>query len=653
MSSETNVQLFPGVFRTTQGGTTNPDFFLHSSGRVGIGNTAPATRPVWSSDDNDRNKLNVSGHTHIEGNLNVSGFVYGNGSNLTGTALPWQQSTPNLATDIKYEGGNVGIGGGASSTNILKVHGTVEATSFVEGGTAISSTYATQTALTNGLSGKQDAGSTINLGTSSSIRQTSTTWTGNPGTQGKLEYHSNRWYIVAGSNSNELVRFRRDGTDKCFITNEGNLGRSSYSSGYLIGGQNNIGGTDTKTNPIYTIGSSHMPSDTSLGDMYGIGYSHGHFTSMLTGGWGMYVAADGDIRIGLNATHGYIKNTSHIYCGGAVYLSGTGQGLHRSVGDYGTVQTTGGGNNGWEGYSIDGRYVFMSADNNSCGIYNDIDNEWMIYCERNGNVRLYDNGSEKLQISPTCEFSTGGLRIYGYESNFDYTDPQADYFTNGGSIQAETPYALYGLYVQYHIRSEGIAVFSDERIKRDFMEIDDTFALDKLRQLKPTSYRYKDVNRNTRDRVLGFIAQEVAEVLPDAVSISKGVLPNIQLEASVKKIDEEKFEFTLKKPHSVKVGAKLEIKAPKLDHMEVDVISVSDDTTFTVLMKKFDIDKVGDRVIVYGEYVDDFHNLDKNAIWTVATAALQEVDRQLQAEKEKVKSLEERLAALEAIVLNQ
>jgi hypothetical protein len=121
--SETNVQLFPGVFRSTVGGA-NPGFFLHSDGRVGIGNTAPATRPVWSSDDNDRNKLNVSGHTHIEGNLNVSGFVYGDGSNMTGVALPWVPSAPNLATDIKYEGGNVGIGG-VAGTEKLTVYGDI------------------------------------------------------------------------------------------------------------------------------------------------------------------------------------------------------------------------------------------------------------------------------------------------------------------------------------------------------------------------------------------------------------------------------------------------------------------------------------------------------------------------------------------------
>ena len=48
-------------------------------------------------------------------------------------------------------------------------------------------------------------------------------------------------------------------------------------------------------------------------------------------------------------------------------------------GNYGTVQTHGNGKGGWEGYSINGRYVFMSADNNSCGWYNDVNNRWIIY----------------------------------------------------------------------------------------------------------------------------------------------------------------------------------------------------------------------------------------------------------------------------------
>ena len=55
----------------------------------------------------------------------------------------------------------------------------------------------------------------------------------------------------------------------------------------------------------------------------------------------------------------------------------------------------------------------------------------------------------------------------------------------------------------------------------------------------------------------------------------------------------------------------------------------------------------GTQLFVYGQEIDDFTFLKKDAIWTVATAALQEVDRQLQIEKTRNDALEARLSALE------
>jgi len=207
MSSETNLQLFPGVFRSTVGGE-NPGFFLHSDGRVGIGNKAPTDRPLWSSNNNDRNKLNVTGHTHIDGNLNVTGHLYGDGSTLSGVAAViggyWDLDASN--NNIKYEAGNVGIGGAASTesltiygdlniknsgqlkfdgadavfskwssdtngiyrpsnvgiggvpsaTNKLKVHGTVEASGFAGGG--VSTTNTGNTVVKRDASGNFTAG---------------------------------------------------------------------------------------------------------------------------------------------------------------------------------------------------------------------------------------------------------------------------------------------------------------------------------------------------------------------------------------------------------------------------------------------------------------------------------------------------------------
>ena len=56
---------------------------------------------------------------------------------------------------------------------------------------------------------------------------------------------------------------------------------------------------------------------------------------------------------------------------------------------------------------------------------------------------------------------------------------------------------------------------------------------------------------------------------------------------------------------------------------------------------------VGKNIVVKGQVVDDFKILNKDYLWTIATSALQEVDRQLQAEKNKVASLEARISALE------
>ena len=560
--SETNVQLFPGVFRSTVGGA-NPGFFLHSDGRVGIGNTAPTTRPVWSSDDNDRNKLNVSGHTHIEGNLNVTGYVYGDGSNLTGTSLPWQQSAPNVATDIKYEGGNVGIGGDAGTVP-LKVHGTVQTTGSIDAGAEV---YCQNWIRTRGDSGH---------------------------------------YWESTSNGHGWHIYPKGRNDMYF--------RSGSGNGSIAG----------------TVENSTVR-----------GYVH----------W----TTSNEIGF-LNSSRSWslrMDNSKNATVYGSVYLSGTGQGIRSATGNYGTVQSIGGGNNGWEGFSIDGRYVFMSADNNSCGIYNDIDNEWMIQCYRNSGVDMFHDGALRFYTGAPNVFSSAGLRVYGVEATTNYSNSGSDWWTNGGSIQADPPNLNFGLYLNNAIRAPTYVAFSDRRIKKDFVELDDTLALNTLRKLKPTTYGYIDKTRNTRDRVIGFIAQEVAEVLPDAVSLQENVIPNIQCEASVKKVGEKEFELTLREPHVVTVGTKLELRLPEMEHIEASVQSVTNDTTFTIIPgEHYPLKDDVNRIWVYGEEINDFHHLDKNAIFTVATAALQEVDRRQVAHDERIAALETRNAELEVSLQN-
>ena len=95
------------------------------------------------------------------------------------------------------------------------------------------------------------------------------------------------------------------------------------------------------------------------------------------------------------------------------------------------------------------------------------------------------------------------------------------------------------------------------------------------------------------------------------------------------------------------------------NQFEVTIKEIVDEQRFTVkepitLEQRTHVDTSGntlkDRLFILGEVVDDFHTLKKDAIWTISTAALQEVDRQLQAEKDRTTQLKTQIAALLAEV---
>ena len=92
--------------------------------------------------------------------------------------------------------------------------------------------------------------------------------------------------------------------------------RLSVTTGYQIGSYNTSGANEGKTNPIYTIGNSYRPTDTSLSNMYGIGYTTRSSTNFLSGfstsGWGQYVAQAGTARIWLDATAGNVESTGSL-----------------------------------------------------------------------------------------------------------------------------------------------------------------------------------------------------------------------------------------------------------------------------------------------------------------------------------------------------
>jgi chromosome segregation ATPase len=55
---------------------------------------------------------------------------------------------------------------------------------------------------------------------------------------------------------------------------------------------------------------------------------------------------------------------------------------------------------------------------------------------------------------------------------------------------------------------------------------------------------------------------------------------------------------------------------------------------------KLETDELQDEYFLYGQEIDNFHNLDKSAIFTVVTAAVQDIDRIMQADAAKINELQ-------------
>ena len=160
-------------------------------------------------------------------------------------------------------------------------------------------------------------------------RQDSGTWSGE--VAGKMQYHSNNWYIQSSaevifrnaSGVNTMVQNMSSGqmllSGDLLLSSGANLTRAAHESGHLEGSYNNVGSNGSNSNPIYTIGSSYNPSSTALGNMYGIGFAAaaaGYITGGLnTGNWGMYVAADGDARVWLEASTGRVCSLADMRTG--------------------------------------------------------------------------------------------------------------------------------------------------------------------------------------------------------------------------------------------------------------------------------------------------------------------------------------------------
>ena len=222
---------------------------------------------------------------------------------------------------------------------------------------------------------------------------------------------------------------------------------------------------------------------------------------------------------------------------------------------------------------------------------------------------------------------------------------------------------------------------SDSRIKTDTLVISDDVALKQVNALESKEYHYIDPERRRQMKTIGFIAQEVKDVIPNAINFITDYIPDEMRIITEPQWTKDAGKYYLNIPDLDMSGAftnkaKFYVSndpsgndevCKEVDIKEVPTISMNEFST-TKYVAEFD--QSWNNIFFYGKEVTDFHSIDKAQIFALHHSAIQELDRKHEREvtekNNKIQNLEgevsnltgqissltSRLEALEASVLS-
>jgi hypothetical protein len=282
----------------------------------------------------------------------------------------------------------------------------------------------------------------------------------------------------------------------------------------------------------------------------------------------------------------------------------------------------------------------IRKDNNCVGINNDNPQAAL-------HVSGYQNvsGGQASFFYPASEYNN--LNTYYYNtSRHIYSLTDAPTFTASLSILSD-----YGIMSKTYIGSGVNIVSSDSRIKNIIGISNNKEDLERLKKIQITNYKMKDVNTWGNQVFKKVIAQQIEEVYPEVIKKTKSTIPDIYALAQTVSYNEKNKELTitLSKSYDIKIGDKIELVHPINGKQVAEVISVTGNS-FTVK----DWVHPTDKIFVFGREVNDFRNVDYEALSMLGISAIQQLAKEVEELKKENKKLatdfESRLAALELIL---
>ena len=318
-------------------------------------------------------------------------------------------------------------------------------------------------------------------------------WTGNAGNnQGKIEYHSNRFYINAGSNSTNICTFRRGPTNVATLLNDGVLSTPGI----------NVPGANIRGNGLWGIRVNGKSGFVDIGSENST-YAH----------------------IETNRPNFYFNKTVYVhgdiidYRDKAKYVTTKG-GTFTGATTFGETLTTNKNAHVKRNLTVDGEFISRSAKFNTHMYLYDSNNAGVI-------VRGHPDG-----VPPGGKNQAPNLYFREWYQKGKWRDMMV--ITSNAKTSV--------LHARQIVTTVPTRTRSDKKLKTNISSLNSNSSLQKLKNLNPVQFNWKADNSN-EPKTYGLIAQEVEKVLPSLVNSSFDELKSGNTQNNTQIIEPERNEY--------------------------------------------------------------------------------------------------------------